>query len=111
MPVESPCNAVCTLDALGRMCVGCLRTAKEISAWPTLSDAERLEVLRAIDARRVQLQSEGWTCERCAQCGAEFTCAAGDPNCTCWCLRFPAVTPSCAGARCLCPACLASAAT
>jgi predicted Fe-S protein YdhL (DUF1289 family) len=50
-PVPSPCVDVCRLDAQG-LCVGCRRTLREISEWPTANDARRREILRAVTQRR-----------------------------------------------------------
>jgi len=111
--VESPCIKVCTLDASGQVCVGCLRNLDEIAFWSEMSDAERAGVLERIVERRAQLASTGgiaaaWiSCERC---GARFSCGASDASHPCWCTRYPAVTPSGENATCLCPACLAAAA-
>jgi predicted Fe-S protein YdhL (DUF1289 family) len=41
----SPCISVCLLDD-GDVCVGCYRTADEITDWFTASPAEKREVLR-----------------------------------------------------------------
>ncbi|MEP6898482.1 MAG: DUF1289 domain-containing protein [Rhodanobacter sp.] len=48
----SPCIGICRLDGHG-YCVGCQRTGEEIGRWSTLSDSERLHVMRVIlPARR-----------------------------------------------------------
>lgn len=52
MTIESPCIRTCTLDAAGRLCLGCFRTLDEIVAWTQLSDAERAGVLACLPARR-----------------------------------------------------------
>lgn len=49
----SPCVGVCTLDESG-LCLGCHRTAHEITHWLEYSDAERDEILDALDERAVQ---------------------------------------------------------
>lgn len=51
MEVPSPCIQVCQLNA-ARVCIGCLRTIEEIAAWSRLLDAEKLEILRQLPARR-----------------------------------------------------------
>jgi uncharacterized protein len=48
----SPCTGTCTLDPLTRLCRGCARTIEEITAWPTVSAAEKHAILAAIGARR-----------------------------------------------------------
>jgi len=42
--VKSPCISVCALDAED-VCVGCYRTAKEITQWTALDSAGKREVL------------------------------------------------------------------
>ncbi len=48
----SPCVEVCTLDASGRYCLGCLRTLEEIAGWGAFSGEEKRAVLRALERRR-----------------------------------------------------------
>lgn len=43
-PVKSPCVSVCALDE-NDVCVGCYRTANEISFWSRYNNDERREVL------------------------------------------------------------------
>ena len=52
MTIESPCIRTCTLDAEGRVCLGCFRTLDEIMAWTQLSEAERAGVIERLAARR-----------------------------------------------------------
>ena len=52
MTIESPCVRTCTLDAEGRLCLGCFRTIDEIVGWTALSEAERAGVLARLPARR-----------------------------------------------------------
>ncbi|HET7730196.1 MAG TPA: cysteine-rich CWC family protein [Usitatibacter sp.] len=106
--MASPCIKVCAMDASGAYCIGCFRTLDEIGAWPALANAERAAVLEKLPARRRQL-ARG-TPARCANCGIEFPCGAGDATQPCWCAGYPAVMPSASATRCLCPACLAVAA-
>ncbi len=42
--VGSPCISICALDA-NDVCVGCLRTAAEITCWSQAGDAERKTIL------------------------------------------------------------------
>lgn len=51
-PIPSPCVGVCELDLGSGLCRGCLRNGEEIAAWRDARDAERLEILRRIEARR-----------------------------------------------------------
>jgi len=52
-PVPSPCVNVCALG-LDDLCIGCFRTGQEIANWGSLSDEERLEVLRQVSEREEQ---------------------------------------------------------
>lgn len=49
-PVASPCVSICALDEQD-ICIGCQRTALEITRWGQMSDDERREVLRRCDER------------------------------------------------------------
>lgn len=48
--VASPCVSICALDEQD-ICIGCQRTALEITRWGQMSDDERREVLRRCDER------------------------------------------------------------
>lgn len=112
--VASPCIKVCTLDASGQVCVGCFRNLEEIAFWSEMSNAERAGVLARIVERRAQFTATDAltaTWISCERCGARFSCGARDATRPCWCAGYPAVTPSGGNATCLCPACLAAAAT
>jgi predicted Fe-S protein YdhL (DUF1289 family) len=45
--VLTPCIGLCRLDARG-YCEGCQRSGDEIGSWRSMSDAERLHVMRVI---------------------------------------------------------------
>ncbi|WP_421684038.1 DUF1289 domain-containing protein [Stutzerimonas urumqiensis] len=49
-PVRSPCVSICALDEQD-ICIGCQRTAAEISRWGRMDNAERRQVLAACEAR------------------------------------------------------------
>ena len=49
-PVASPCVYVCTLDDQD-LCIGCQRTADEITRWGRMDNDERREVLRLCHER------------------------------------------------------------
>ncbi|MCB1325449.1 MAG: DUF1289 domain-containing protein [Spirochaetales bacterium] len=51
--VESPCVGLCRLDESG-LCVGCLRSLPEISAWPSMSEASRKELLALLERRKAE---------------------------------------------------------
>lgn len=52
-PADSPCIEVCRIDGATGYCEGCLRTIKEITRWPDLSDQERGAVLADLVNRRI----------------------------------------------------------
>ena len=56
-PVKSPCVNICALDEQD-ICVGCYRSADEITAWTSLSDDSRREVVRRAEER----YREAWGC-------------------------------------------------
>jgi predicted Fe-S protein YdhL (DUF1289 family) len=49
--VSTPCINVCILDPLTALCIGCGRTAAEITAWSTISEAERIAVMAELGQR------------------------------------------------------------
>ena len=54
MQIESPCIGVCALDE-NDVCMGCFRTADDITEWSIYSDEEKVEAnqmaaQRAVDA-------------------------------------------------------------
>jgi len=49
-PVKSPCVSICALD-IDDICMGCQRTAKEISAWGKMTNQQRREVLQQASTR------------------------------------------------------------
>lgn len=51
-PVVSPCVSVCQLDPRTGLCLGCLRSLEEISAWSRISRPEQRQILVAVAARR-----------------------------------------------------------
>ncbi len=55
--VVSPCNKVCRIDASTGWCEGCLRTLTEIGAWSQIDDADKREVMRQLDQRRLHLRA------------------------------------------------------
>lgn len=49
--VPSPCISVCTMNAAGGWCNGCLRTLDEIAAWSVMTDQDKRQVWTLIEAR------------------------------------------------------------
>lgn len=55
-PVTSPCVHVCALDEAD-ICIGCQRSAAEITRWGRMDNAERRQVLlRCAERTRAQGQ-------------------------------------------------------
>ena len=55
-PVKSPCVSVCALDEQD-ICIGCQRSAAEITRWGRMDNAERRQVLlRCTERARAQGQ-------------------------------------------------------
>jgi predicted Fe-S protein YdhL (DUF1289 family) len=51
MTIESPCNKICTVDAVTAACVGCGRTLAEIEGWTRFSAAERRRIMAELPRR------------------------------------------------------------
>jgi predicted Fe-S protein YdhL (DUF1289 family) len=49
--IASPCIGVCTLDQQTRLCVGCLRSEDEITAWRNADSTARLRILERVRLR------------------------------------------------------------
>jgi predicted Fe-S protein YdhL (DUF1289 family) len=56
--VSSPCVGVCKLDPDTGYCVGCLRNAEEIMAWPGADAAEKMAILSRLPARKHKVAQE-----------------------------------------------------
>jgi predicted Fe-S protein YdhL (DUF1289 family) len=50
-PVSTPCIGVCAVSGATGLCVGCGRTLKEIAAWGTLTEPERLRIMAELGER------------------------------------------------------------
>ena len=57
--VKSPCINVCTLDTDTGWCLGCARTAAEISEWPKGEPARLTAIRRELPARMEVLRAKG----------------------------------------------------
>lgn len=55
--VASPCVLKCRLDRCG-LCTGCYRTLREIGRWPQMTNAEKRQVLKAIETRKAYLEPQ-----------------------------------------------------
>jgi uncharacterized protein len=51
-PLVSPCNSVCRIDECSGWCLGCYRTLDEIAAWSVMTEAQKLALRVALQARR-----------------------------------------------------------
>ena len=54
--VQSPCVKICTIHPTERLCVGCLRSIDEISAWSQMTPAERAAIITDLPTRTSRLQ-------------------------------------------------------
>jgi uncharacterized protein len=48
---ETPCVAVCLMDARTNLCLGCGRTLPEIARWGRMESAERLLIMSTLRQR------------------------------------------------------------
>jgi uncharacterized protein len=51
--IKSPCQLICTYDE-DKVCIGCYRSAEEVSNWDTLNEEMKAKVLENIEKRRVE---------------------------------------------------------
>ncbi|WP_313950254.1 DUF1289 domain-containing protein [Accumulibacter sp.] len=64
--IVSPCVNICKMDGVGGFCLGCFRTLDEIAVWSRAFDEQRLQILLAVERRRLEHDPAG-----CAS-GGEF---------------------------------------
>jgi uncharacterized protein len=57
--IASPCVSVCTVDKDLGMCIGCLRTLKEIGAWRVMTLAEKKATVEACAERAKTMPRRG----------------------------------------------------
>ncbi|MDO8299741.1 DUF1289 domain-containing protein [Lacisediminimonas sp.] len=55
LPPPSPCIDICRMEQHTGLCVGCLRTIDEITAWGGAPDEYKRGIWRAIERRRSEL--------------------------------------------------------
>lgn len=53
---ESPCRDICLIHPAEGICVGCYRTAEEISQWSRMPSSERAKILKQLDSRAPALR-------------------------------------------------------
>ena len=49
--IDSPCNAICTIDIKTGLCKGCGRTKEEIISWIRYTEQEKKQVLVSLKNR------------------------------------------------------------
>jgi predicted Fe-S protein YdhL (DUF1289 family) len=49
--IRSPCISVCVLDE-NDICMGCFRSAQEVTDWFMASEDEKRDILRRVEQRR-----------------------------------------------------------
>jgi len=49
--VDSPCNAICTIDPESGLCVGCRRTQSEIPNWLSYTNRQKKNILKDLKVR------------------------------------------------------------
>jgi hypothetical protein len=57
-PIATPCVKVCIVDGESGLCLGCQRSLAEVAAWASFSDAERMEIMAGLPARRSCIRPE-----------------------------------------------------
>lgn len=49
---QSPCVRVCVMQPESGLCIGCLRTAQEIAAWPAMTPEARRALMAELPGRK-----------------------------------------------------------
>jgi predicted Fe-S protein YdhL (DUF1289 family) len=50
--LKSPCIKICEMDYNIELCSGCFRTLDEIGSWTTMSDNEKLKIIKELEFRK-----------------------------------------------------------
>lgn len=58
-PIQTPCVGTCLMDTVTGYCLGCGRTIDEITAWPSMSEDARSDVVRRLGMRMAKLRELG----------------------------------------------------
>jgi uncharacterized protein len=53
--VESPCIKICAIHPTERLCIGCLRSIDEITAWSRMEPEARRAILAELPSRAPRL--------------------------------------------------------
>lgn len=54
--IESPCVKLCTVHPVERICIGCLRSIEEITAWSRMTPDTRRQIMAELPSRAPRLQ-------------------------------------------------------
>jgi predicted Fe-S protein YdhL (DUF1289 family) len=57
--IKSPCNSICTVDQVSKLCIGCGRTLAEIAAWSQFTADERARIMTELPRRLSRLRGTG----------------------------------------------------
>jgi len=49
--IESPCNKVCIVDPISKLCIGCGRNLAEIGGWLRFTPEQRVRVMAELPQR------------------------------------------------------------
>nr|WP_086940847.1 cysteine-rich CWC family protein [Thaumasiovibrio occultus] len=99
--IHTPCIGHC--KAPHGICIGCLRTRREIGLWRDLSSQQQLDTIHAL-----RPESGTHLCPSCKQ-PAQCDIANGKSHCWCFDVEPVAAVPTDNQAQCLCRACLSNA--
>lgn len=53
--VDSPCIKLCAVHPVERLCIGCLRTVEEITAWSRMQPETRRAIMAELASRKPRL--------------------------------------------------------
>ena len=56
--IATPCVKVCVVDGESGLCLGCLRTLKEVAGWSGFNAAEREALMAELPQRRSRIRPE-----------------------------------------------------
>jgi predicted Fe-S protein YdhL (DUF1289 family) len=53
--ITTPCTGICRINPATSLCEGCARTIGEITAWASMSEAQRLRVMEQLEQRKKEV--------------------------------------------------------
>jgi len=56
--IASPCQKICVIHPEAGLCIGCLRSVKEIAGWSRMDPAVRRELMAELPARKDLLKGK-----------------------------------------------------